>query len=258
MEKMNVAGINIAFERRGKGPALVLIHGYPLDHSTWDEVLPLLENDFDLIVPDLRGFGESDVMEADDSIIEYASDIAGLLGRLKIHAAFLAGHSMGGYIALAFAREYPERVSGLALVSTQVQADSPEKKQGRYTSADEVLEKGVGGVAEAMPIKLSSKEQIQKYLHALIGRQRPLGVYSALRAMAERPDSTDLLPTFNFPVLVIHGDADALIPVERGREIKAAHPAAVFTELAGIGHMPMLEDAHAVAEALKTLKTIKI
>ena len=79
MEKLNIDGIHIAFERRGKGVPLVLMHGYPLDHTIWDEVISSLEGEFDLIVPDLRGFGESDVMEADDSIIDYATDIAGLL-----------------------------------------------------------------------------------------------------------------------------------------------------------------------------------
>src|SRR5512135_3435417 len=110
MQKVNIDGVNLAYARRGTGAPMVLIHGYPLDHSIWDEIAPFLEHDFELIIPDLRGFGESDVMEADDSIIEYASDIAGLLDHLKIRKAFLAGHSMGGYVALAFAREYEARV----------------------------------------------------------------------------------------------------------------------------------------------------
>src|SRR5574341_1212184 len=76
MEKVNVAGIGIAYIRRGRGTPLVLLHGYPLDHTIWDDVAPLLEEGFDLIIPDLRGFGQSDVMEADDSIIDFASDIA--------------------------------------------------------------------------------------------------------------------------------------------------------------------------------------
>jgi pimeloyl-ACP methyl ester carboxylesterase len=255
MEKANVAGINIAFGRRGKGPTLVLIHGYPLDHTIWSEVAPLLENDFDLIIPDLRGFGESDVMEADDSIIDFASDVAGLLSHLKIKKAFLAGHSMGGYVALAFAREFSERVAGFALVSSQVQADTPDRKEGRYTSAKQVLEQGVGPVVDSMTPKLSADPRIQGFVRELMSKQRPLGLYIALTAMAERPDSTDLLPMFTFPVVVVHGDADALIPVERGRELKVALPSAHYAELAGVGHMPMMENPQAVAEALRFLAT---
>lgn len=255
MEKVNVAGIHIAYVRRGSGQPLVLIHGYPLDHTTWDEVAPLLEGYFDLIIPDLRGFGESDVMEADDSIIDFASDIAGLLDHLKVKRAFLAGHSMGGYVALAFAREFPERVSGLAMVSSQAQADSPERKEGRYATAKHVLERGVGEVVESMTPKLSGNPRVQAFVRGLMAKQRPLGVYTALTAMAERPDSTDLLSTFKFPVVIVHGDADALIPVERGREMKAALPSAYFVELAGVGHMPMIENPAATAEALKYLTT---
>lgn len=251
METTNVAGIEIAYVRRGKGAPLVLIHGYPLDHSTWDKVVPFLENDFDLIIPDLRGFGESDVMEADDSIIEFASDIEGLLSHFKIKKAFLAGHSMGGYVALAFAREYPDFVSGLGLISTQAAADSLERKEGRYATAKQVLDEGVKVVVESMTPKLSADAHIQSFVRELMSKQRPLGVYSALTSMAERPDSTDLLQTFKFPVVIIHGDADALIPVERGREMKAALPSAHYVELPGLGHMPMMENPQAVADALK-------
>src|SRR5512141_994323 len=142
IEKVNIDGINIAYARRGTGVPLVLIHGYPLDHSIWDNVVPLLERNFDVIVPDLRGFGRSDVMEADDSIVDYASDIAGLLTHLKIQKAYLAGHSMGGYVALAFAREYEPRVAGLAMVSSQVLADPPERKEARYATAKQVAAQG--------------------------------------------------------------------------------------------------------------------
>ena len=251
MEKTNIAGIEIAYVRRGQGEPLVLIHGYPLDHTTWDEVAPLLENDFDLIIPDLRGFGQSDVMEADDSIIEFASDIKGLLDRFKIEKAFLAGHSMGGYVALAFAREYPDSVSGLALISSQAAADSPEIKEGRRVTANQVLDEGAKIVVESMTPKLSADARVQSFMRELMSKQRPLGIYSALTSMAERPDSTDLLQTFKFPVVIVHGDADALIPVERGREMKAALPSAHYVELPGLGHMPMMENPQAVADALK-------
>src|SRR5512141_1932167 len=159
MTKANIDGINLAYARRGVGPALVLIHGYPLDHSIWDELAPLLEHDFDLIIPDLRGFGQSEVMEADDSIVDYASDIAGLLTQLKIKKIYLAGHSMGGYVALAFAREYEDRVAGLALVSSQMAGDAPDRKEARQATAKEVTEKGVGTVVDSMAPKLSADPQ---------------------------------------------------------------------------------------------------
>ncbi len=258
MQKVNIDGINLAYARRGQGAPLVLIHGYPLDHSIWDPIAPFLEHDFDLIIPDLRGFGESDVMEADDSIVDYASDIAGLLTHLKIRKVYLAGHSMGGYVALAFAREYEERVAGLAMVASQMAADTPERKDSRYATAKQVLENGVGTVVEAMAPKLSAQPELQSFARDLIGKQEPLGVFSALYAMADRPDSSAIFAGFPFPVVIVHGDADALIPIERGREMKAALPAAHLSELPGAGHLLMMENPEAVAEALKFFQTVKV
>ena len=257
-KKVNIDGVNLSYARRGEGTPLVLIHGYPLDHSIWAEVAPLLEHDFDLIIPNLRGFGDSDVMEADDSIIDYASDIAGLLTHLKIQKAYLAGHSMGGYVALAFARTYPERVQGLAMISSQMAADPPDRKQGRYATAKQVVEQGVGVVVEAMTAKLSTDPRIQDFVRELISSQQPLGIFSALYAMADRPDSSDIFAAFPFPVVIVHGDADMLIPVERGREMKAALGSAHYVELPGAGHMPMMENPRGVADALEFFNTVKI
>src|SRR3990172_563796 len=128
MDKLNVNGIQIAYERHGSRTPLVLLHGYPLDHTIWDEIVPLLEGDFDLIVPDLRGFGQSDLVEEQYTVADMAADVAALLDELGIENTYIAGHSMGGYIALAFVRNYPERVSGLSLVSSQSLGDSPDRK----------------------------------------------------------------------------------------------------------------------------------
>src|SRR4030095_14128175 len=120
MEKIKINDIELAYVRRGKGTPLVLLHGFPLDHHLWDAVSSLLEDKFDLILPDLRGFGESTTVDSPYSMDDYASDIAGLLDQMGIPKGAIAGHSMGGYVALAFARLYPGRVSGLALISSQI------------------------------------------------------------------------------------------------------------------------------------------
>ncbi len=258
MQKVNVDGINIAYTRRGQGAPLVLLHGYPLDHTIWDAVAPLLAGDFDVIMPDLRGFGQSDVMEADDSIVDYTSDIAGLLTHLRIGKAYVAGHSMGGYVALAFARMYEERLSGLAMVSSQMAADTQERKAGRYATAEQVMNEGVQSVVDGMTPKLSADAAIQDFVRAVMGRQPPVGVASALRAMAGRPDSSDIFKAFPFPVVIVHGDADQLIPVERGQEMKDALPSSHYVELRGVGHMPMMEDPKGVSEALHAFGMVKV
>ena len=253
MEKVNIEGIQLAYERHGKGTPLVLLHGYPLDHHLWDDVFPLLSDTFDLILPDLRGFGESTIIDSPYTMDDFASDIAGLLDHLGIQKAAIAGHSMGGYVALAFARLYPERVNGLGLVSSQAPADPPDRKEGRYKSATEVAEKGVGGVVETMTAKFTSDTRLQAFARQTMERQKPAAYIGALKAMAEREDSTPLLSAMTYPVVVVHGDADVLIPIDRAREVKAAVPHAHLTELSGVGHMPMMEAKERTAEALKHL-----
>jgi pimeloyl-ACP methyl ester carboxylesterase len=185
---------------------------------------------------------------------DLASDIAGLLDQLGIQKTAIAGHSMGGYVALAFARLYPDRISGLGLISSQVLADAPDRKEGRYKSAAEVADKGIGGVVEAMTTKFTASEILQAFARRTMERQQPAAYIGALKAMAERSDSTPLLSTIlQYPVVVIHGDADMLIPVDRAREVKAALPQAYFVELKGAGHLPMLEAAQETANALKHL-----
>ena len=106
----------IAYARQGTGVPLVLIHGYPLDRSIWEPLVGPLGEDFELIMPDLRGFGGSHVADASGSIDAYGSDVTGLLRQLQVPRAIVAGHSMGGYVALGIVRHHPEMVAGLCLV----------------------------------------------------------------------------------------------------------------------------------------------
>ncbi|MCE9646356.1 MAG: alpha/beta hydrolase [Chloroflexi bacterium] len=250
MSDIAINGINLAYTRRGTGTPLLLIHGFPLDSSSWDEVIPFMEDQFDLVIPDLRGFGRSTTIKSPYTISDMADDLAGLLDHLGIEKTNLAGHSMGGYVALAFAKKYSHRVDGLALVSSQAAADPADRKEGRYKTAAEVAEKGVSVVVESMTPKLSANTRVQSIVREVISRQSVDGVVGALKAMAEREDTSSILPSGTFRVVLIHGDADVLIPADRSREIKAASPSATLVELKNAGHMPMMEFFRETAEIL--------
>jgi 3-oxoadipate enol-lactonase len=254
MKKIDVNGISLAYTRRGVGKPLMLLHGFPFDHRAWDSVVSLLEGEFDLLLPDLRGFGESTTVDTQYHIADMADDLAALLDYLGIEKIAIAGHSMGGYVALAFAKKYPQRVAGLGLISSQAVADTSERKEGRYKTAQDVEQNGVEVVAEAMTPKLTAREDAQAVVKQLILQQGKAGVIGALKAMAEREDSTPILSSFAFPVTLVHGDADALIPLEKSQEIKEALSSAQLVVLEGAGHMPMLEFPTETAEALKMLK----
>lgn len=250
MDTVAVNGINLAYTRLGKGTPLMLVHGFPLDSSSWNELIPYLKDHFDLILPDLRGFGKSTTVDAPYTLSDMADDLAGLLDDLGVEKTALAGHSMGGYISLAFAKKYPQRVSGLGLIASQAAADAPEGKERRYKTAADVAEKGVGVVVEAMTPKLSADVRVQEFVRGVIERQSKQAVIGALKAMAEREDAMPILSSFNFPLVLIHGDADQLIPIERAKEIKSANPSATLLELKGAGHMPMMEFARQTADGL--------
>ena len=254
LKKLTHAGIDLAYDRRGSGTPLVLIHGYPLDHSIWDEVAGLLENDFDLIIPDVRGFGESTTVDESYTMTDLAGDMAAILDSLGLEKAAFAGHSMGGYVALAFAKAFPDRISGLSLLASQTAGDAPDRKEGRYKTAAEVAEKGVQLVADAMTDKLSPNQHVRDIIRPLMGKQSVAGVTGTLKAMAEREDLSSFLASFTHPLVLVHGTADELIPPDRAREIKALVPSAHLVELAGAGHMPMMEQPQQTAEALKLLK----
>lgn len=253
MKTVDVNGIRLAYDRRGMGTPLVLLHGYPLDHHLWDDVTPLLEDTFDLILPDLRGFGASTTVDSFYAMEDFASDIARLLDQLGIRKAAIAGHSMGGYVALAFARLYPERVLGLGLVASQAAADPPDRKEARYKSAAEVAEHGIASVVETMTPKFTTDKRLQDFARQSMEQQQPAAYIGALKAMAERVDSTPLISSFLFPVVLIHGDADLLIPIDRAREVKSVLPHAHLVEVSSAGHMPMMENKQETAKALKHL-----
>ena len=177
------------------------------DHTSWDKVASLLESEFEIITPDLRGFGQSTTLETPYTVSDMADDLAGLLDSLEIEKTVIAGHSMGGYVALAFAKKYPQRVSGLGLISSQAVADAPDRKEGRYKTAAEVAEKGTVVVANAMTPKLSADVKVQSIVRAVIEKQGKSGVIGALQAMAEREDSMSFLSLFTFPLLLVHGDS---------------------------------------------------
>ena len=161
---------------------------------------------------------------------------------------------MGGYIALAFAHAYPRRVRGLALVATNVFADSSERKLSRFETTTEIEKQGVGILADTIPAKLTGNPALQPVLRNIILRQSTHGVAESLRAMAERPDSSALLVGFDFPTILVHGTADILIPLERALEARALAKIINLIEIEGVGHMPMMEAPQETAEALKALK----
>jgi len=245
--------VQLFAEELGTGTPLVLVHGFPLDRTSWSEVAKLLAADARVVLPDLRGFGRSPVTEGVYSMELLAEDLAALLDRLSIDQAILAGHSMGGYVTLAFARAFPERLAGLALVTSHAIEDAPDRKESRNKLAEEVENRGVEAVIEATLARYSPYPEVLERTRALMLQANPRAVSAALRGMAIRPNLTGLLPSIHVPALVIGGEADELITLQRAQETARLLPQGELVMIPGGGHMVMWERPDLVADALRRL-----
>ncbi len=242
--------VELSYEVQGEGTAVVLIHGFPFDHTLWQDVIPLLKDHAKLILPDLRGFGKSPAPDGVYSMRLMAEDIAALLDHLGVQKAVLVGHSMGGCISLAFAQAYPDRVSGLAMITSQAAADTPERRQGRYRLADEVKRKGMKAVVAANLERYSPDPVVRERVRGLMMACDKKGVIAALKGMAERADCTEVLTGLHAPCVIVAGSADVIVTPEKAREMAQILPMGWVVDVPGGGHMPMFEAPQIVARAV--------
>lgn len=250
---MEMNPVDLYYEEQGQGIPAIFLHGFPFDHSIWEPLIPLLKNDARMILPDLRGFGRSPAVGDSYTMRLQAEDVAHLMDRLEIEKAVLVGHSMGGYITLAFAQAYPDRLLGLGFVATQAGADSPERRQSRLKTAEMVTHKGARVVASDMVNTLTNKKELLQPIHELIMKAQPAGIVGALKGMADRHDLTDELSHMNVPAVVIAGASDQLISRDRVETMAQMLPKGWLVEIPNAGHMLMMEDPQAVAAHLQQL-----
>ncbi|MBK8226691.1 MAG: alpha/beta fold hydrolase [Flavobacteriales bacterium] len=228
--------------------SLLLIHGFPLDGSFWQEQLEGLSSIAEVLAPDLRGFG-ADRREVPSamSMEAYADDLRALLDAHGLERAVLCGLSMGGYVAMAFADRWPERVQGLILCNTRSTADTEEGKAAREQTASDALEKGAAVIARAMIPKVLSertrREQAQAAarVEAIMAGQRPEAIAAASRGMALRPDRTRVLRELNKPALIVTGSDDALMPLPTSEAMRAALPDSRMVVIEGAAHLSPVE-----------------
>jgi pimeloyl-ACP methyl ester carboxylesterase len=236
------------YRQIGQGQPVVLIHGYPLNSRLWQPQLDSLADVAHLIAPDLRGHGDSEAIPGPYSMDLLADDCAALLDALDIREPVVVnGLSMGGYIAMAFARRYPERLAGLVLTATRSGADSEASKAGRDQAANQAREQGVNAIVEAMLPKLLAPDNFQ-FRPDLVDEARAImsntsleGVLGDLEGMKTRPDSTPSLPQISVPTRILHGAEDQIISKAEARAMVAALPDAGLVIIPGAGHLPNLE-----------------
>jgi 3-oxoadipate enol-lactonase len=246
------AMIDVVIE--GNGGAIVLIHGFPLTREIWDVQAAQLASSNTVIRPDLRGMGASSAPDGPYLMETLAGDIAAVLDAIGVDSAAIVGHSLGGYVAMAFCRMYTERVTKLALICSRLSADSEDVARDRNTLADRAESEGrIDPIVDAYLPKLFASSTLQEqpkiveHVHAIARANGARGAAAMLRGMAQRVDSNDIAEELDMPVLIVAGGPDQVVPLEEAREMQRAFPRAALEVLPRSGHVPMLEEPEALA-----------
>lgn len=252
------ACIDACVDGRADADALVLIHGFPLTRTIWDAQSDALARSVRVIRPDLRGAGKSAVPDGPYLMERLAADVAVLLDALAIERVALAGHSMGGYVALAFARMFTERVTRLALIASRLRADTPDEAATRRTLADRVeSESSAEPVINAYlprllaPSTLAESAGVVERAYTIARENTPAGIAATLRGMALRSPAEDIAEELDVPVVFVAGGRDRVVDLDEARGVVAAFPRARLVVCEESGHLPTLEEPERVTTALE-------
>lgn len=248
-------GNTLSVQATGEGQTLFLLHGFPLDHRMWNHQLSELSDRLHVVAVQMRGFGSSTLDEPNFTIAELAQDV----DFLRQHLAggqpiWLAGLSMGGYVALEYWRQFSNQLRGLLLCNTKPTADNEAGKAGRLAMGQKALAEGTWAAVEPMFGKLlseqtvASKPEVVELVKLMMQNVAPATVAAAQNAMSQRRDFTDFLPTIQVPTLVVAGQSDAIAPATDGEVWASKIPNSTFEVLAGTAHLSPLESPNAFNE----------
>ena len=257
MERITSGDAEIAYEILGSGPPVVLLHPFPLNHEFWIPAAQSLLPRYRLILPDLRGHGDSGIGEGPAAMEKHALDLVRVLDHARIGRAPFVGVSIGGYILFEFWQRFRGRVAALVLCNTKAQADTQEARAGRLKAAADVLEHGTEPFFESMVPRLLGKTTRETRPDLVDGALRmmrkmsPEDVAQVQRGMAERKDSVAMLKTINVPTLLITGDEDVLTGPPEAELMRQHIPASTMTVIPRAGHFAAWEQPDQVGPLLR-------
>ncbi len=246
MKTINFKTHSISFKDEGRGKIIVLLHGFMESLQIWDDFTAVLSKSFRVVRVDLPGHGETPVIDKVHSMALMAEVVKTVLDALKIDKCVMIGHSMGGYVTLEFAKQFPELLAGFCLFHSHAGVDSEQAKENRRRTINIVKINRSGFIQQFIP-ELFAKSNIKKFAGEIQNLQNQSantsaeGIISAIRGMKERTGSLDLLINTNLPVLFIAGKDDARIPIQNimAQAILPSHSEMLI--LGGVGHMGFVE-----------------
>ena len=257
MQRIKSGDAEIAYQILGDGPSVILLHPFPANHEFWLPVAQSLSTRYRLIMPDLRGHGESDIGEGPATMAKHAVDIARVMDDADVGRAPMVGISIGGYALFEFWRQQRGRVAALGLSNTKAPADSPEAQAGRRQAAAEVMERGTEPFFQSMIPRLLGKTTRETRPDLVEGalemmrKMSPADVAAVQRGMAERPDSVDTLKTINVPTLLVTGDEDILTGLNEAELMHRHIAGSELRVLPKAGHYSPWEQPEAAGRLLR-------
>ncbi|WP_028775912.1 alpha/beta fold hydrolase [Shimazuella kribbensis] len=244
-------GTTIAFEDLGQGKPIILVHGFVGDHHYWDHVMEPLAKKYRVIAIDLPGHGNSALSSDTNTTEDYADEIANLVEQLRLDKITLVGHSLGGYITMAFSKKYASMLDRFALIHSTALPDTEEAKAGRLAGIEKIKTEGLQPFVDGLipklfaPAYLADFEQTTKEIGY---GASPQGAIAALGAMRNRPNLTDVLATTSVPVLIVAGSEDVVVPTKRAFSTEGQNIEQVV--IPSVGHMSMYEAPDQLVEKL--------
>lgn len=260
MPERQIGTATIHYEEGGSGdPPLVLVHGFPLDGRVFERQLEGLARATRVIVPDLPGFGRSTAetgAAGDFTIATLADGLRSFLQQVDALPCVLGGLSMGGYVALAFARKYAADLRGLVLIDTRAEADAPEARANRDRMIEIARSRGAQAIAEQMLPKMlaeataHARPNIVARLRQVMESQPVETICRALAAMRDREDHAAALASIAVPTLIVVGQYDAITPPALAEQMHAALPVSWLTTIDNSGHMAPMEQPELLNRAI--------
>jgi pimeloyl-ACP methyl ester carboxylesterase len=238
--------------------AVVLLHPFPFSGKVLYQTAGLIaQNGYFVVVPDLPGFGQSELESGATQFEILATRVSEILDELNIPTAILGGVSLGGYVAMSFVRQFPKRTQGLILIDTKASADSADARSNRLRVAEQMRQDPrLGLFAQQLLPNLLSHESLTHRpglamaIEAEISQVNPLAIAWMQEAMAQRQDSFADLASFSGSTLLVRGEQDALCSSNDFKLMEKACQDSEFCELAEVGHLPNMEAPEELAQVL--------
>ncbi len=254
---VQVGSAKIAYRVQGHGPAMMLVHGFPLSGELFVKNRNALARRYTVVTPDLRGFGSSTTPDTKGGVQLYAKDMLAVMDHLKIKKAIIGGMSMGGAVVLEMYREAPERFSGLVLIDTTAAPANDVEKAQWPGFGQQARDKGVASMIPIlMPQMLTTKTRTSNpALVAFVGGIVKKGtVNSAVGGgdtLASRPDSRPTLARVTVPVLIVVGADDPIYAVESQKTMQKLRPGSTLVIVPGAAHAAIIEKPEACNRAIE-------